>query len=111
MLVPSWWSRSLIDKAGRAKGESADLRLMSKAPEVLIRVSEKSFSNMDECDAFYPNMTVWVSPRSIGIGLLVNVVVLKLIAIFIVAFWIALQYNSLVASMCDPLTYGVSPLP
>ena len=65
---------------------------------------------MDECDTFYANMTVWVSPCSIGIGLLVNIVVLKLVTIFIVAFWIALQYSSLIASMCNPLKYRLSSL-
>ena len=66
-------------------------------------VSEKTCTTMEECDAFYPDMTVWISPCSISIGLLVNVVVFKLITIFIVAFWIAFQYGSLVTSVSNPL--------
>ena len=48
-------------------------------------------------------MAVWIALRGTGISFFINLVILKLIAVLIVAFWVALQYSPLIACMDNSL--------
>ena len=99
-------------KEVKGMGELADLPRRSMARGDLTIFDQRRSLRVAsrECNTFNADMTVRVSAHRIGICLLIDILIPKLITIFVVASGIALEDCSLITSMDYPLGIRISLL-